>query len=187
MAQLSTNVLKPGMKVMLDHEPHSILENNYTKPGKGQAFNRIKLRNLKNNRVIERTLKSGDCLMSADVQEVEVQYLYNDGTFWNFMDMETFEQYQVSEQSMGETKIWLKGQELCSLTLLNNEPLNVTPPNFVILKVVDTDPGLRGDTAGNSDKRATLETGVVVRVPLFVQIGDLVKVDTRDSRYITRE
>jgi elongation factor P len=187
MAQLSTNELKPGTKVMLDHEPHSILENNYIKPGKGQAFNRIKLRNLKNNRVIERTLKSGDRLMSADVQEIEVQYLYNDGTFWNFMATETFEQYQVSEQGMGETKLWLKGQELCSLTLLNNEPLNVTPPNFVILKVVETDPGLRGDTAGNSDKRATLETGVVVRVPLFVQINDLVKVDTRDSRYITRQ
>lgn len=187
MAYYSTNELKNGMKIMLDNEPYTILENDYVKPGKGQAFNRIKIRNLKNNRVIERTLKSGDSLLAADVYDIEVQYLYNDGQAWHFMATDdTCEQYAADAAVVAPAKQWLKEQDLCTLTLFNGAPLTVAPPNFVTLKITDTDPGVRGDTSGGGGKPATLETGAVVRVPLFIQIGELIKVDTRTGEYLSR-
>ncbi|OIZ99077.1 elongation factor P [Rickettsiella grylli] len=186
MTVYTTNELKNSMKVMLDNDPYVILENNYVKPGKGQAFNRIKLRNLKNNRVIERTLKSGDTLQAADVFDIEVHYLYNDSHIWHFMDPVTFEQYAADRQVVNQAKLWLKEQDLCILTLFNGSPLCVTPPNFVNLKIVETDPGLRGDTSGGGGKPARLETGAIVRVPLFVQTGELIKVDTRTGEYLSR-
>lgn len=186
MATYSTNEFKAGLKVMLDHDPASILENEYVKPGKGQAFNRVKLRNLKTGRVIERTFKSGDSLPGADVVDIEVQYLYFDGSTWHFMDPVSFEQYSADENAVGEAKIWLKEQDTCTVTLYNGQPLSITPPNFVILAITETDPGVRGDTSGGGGKPATLETGAVVRVPLFVQTGELIKVDTRTATYLAR-
>jgi elongation factor P len=186
MAYYSTNELKNGMKVMLDNEPYTILENDYVKPGKGQAFNRIKFRNIKNNRVIERTLKSGDSLLAADVLDVEAQYLYNDSHIWHFMAADTFEQYAADASAVAEAKQWLKEQDICTLILFNGSPLAVVPPNFVILKIVDTDPGVRGDTSSGGTKPATLETGAIVRVPLFIQIGESIKVDTRTGDYLSR-
>ncbi|MES2998066.1 MAG: elongation factor P [Pseudomonadota bacterium] len=186
MAYYSTNELRNGMKVMLDNEPYTILENDYVKPGKGQAFNRIKFRNIKNNRVIERTLKSGDSLLAADVFDIEVQYLYNDGHVWHFMAAESFEQYAADASAVAEAKQWLKEQDICVLTLFNGSPLTVAPPNFVTLKIIDTDPGVRGDTSGGGGKPATLETGAIVRVPLFIQIGESIKVDTRTGIYLSR-
>lgn len=186
MATFSTNEFKGGLKVMLDGDPCSILENEYVKPGKGQAFNRVKLRNLKTGRVIERTFKSGDALEGADVMDVEMQYLYYDGSHWHFMSPESFEQHAVDENVIGEAKLWLKEQDTCVVTLYNGAPLAITPPNFVVLTVTDTDPGLKGDTSGGGSKPATLDTGAVVRVPLFVNIGDLLKIDTRTGTYISR-
>jgi len=186
MATFSTNEFKSGLKLMLDGDPCSIMENEFVKPGKGQAFNRVKFRNLKTGRVIERTFKSGDTLESADIMEMDMEYLYNDGEFYHFMVPETYEQYAANLNLVGDAKKWLKGQEKCVVTLWNNEPLLVTPPNFVVLKITDTDPGLRGDTSGGGGKSATLETDAVVRVPLFVNIGDLIKVDTRTGEYLSR-
>jgi len=186
MGFYSTNEFKPGLKVMLDNDPASILENEYVKPGKGQAFNRVKFRNLKTGRVIERTLKSGDTMPSADVMDIDAQYLYNDGEFWHFMQPETFEQYIADKNAVEDAKKWLKEQDVCIITLFNGQPLTVAPPNFVILKIVETDPGVRGDTSGGGGKPATLETGAVVRVPLFVQTGELVRVDTRTGEYMSR-
>jgi elongation factor P len=186
MTTYSTNEMRPGHKVMMDNDPCIVLENEYVKPGKGQAFNRIKFRNLKTSRVIERTLKSGDTMPGADVADIEVQYLYNDGTFWHFMAPDTFEQYTADKNAVGENAIWLKEQAECTITLFNGNPLTITPPNFVVLAVTETDPGLKGDTSGGGGKPATLETGAVVRVPLFVQIGDLIKVDTRTGDYLSR-
>ena len=186
MSNFNTSEFKSGLKVMLDNEPCNILENEFVKPGKGQAFNRVKLRNLKTGRVIERTFKSGDTLPGADVVDIEMQYLYNDGTHWHFMDPITFEQYSVSETAVSESKQWLKEQDICMVTLWNNAPLNVTPPNFAILKIVETDPGVRGDTSGAGSKPAILESGATVKVPLFVQIGELIKVDTRIGSYVSR-
>ncbi len=186
MSMISTNEFKNGVKVMLDGDPCSILENEYVKPGKGQAFNRVKLRNLKTCRVLEKTFKSGDSLEAADALDVELQYLYNDGEMWNFMSPTTFEQYSVSAKVLGDNAKWLKEQDICLVTLWNNLPISVTPPIFVTLRVTETDPGLRGDTATGGSKPATLETGAVVRVPLFIDIGDVLKIDTRTGEYMAR-
>ncbi len=186
MASYNTSEFRSGLKVMLDNDPCSIVENEFVKPGKGQAFSRVKIRNLKTGRMLERTFKSGDSLEAADVVDVDMQYLYNDGEFWHFMNSESFEQLAVVQDSIGDIGKWLKEQNECIVTLWNNQILCVTPPNFVILKVVDTDPGVRGDTSGGGGKPATLETGAVVRVPLFVEIGELLKVDTRNGEYVSR-
>ena len=115
-----------------------------------------------------------------------MQYLYNDDQHWHFMVPETYEQYAVSGEVVDEASKWLKEQDICVVTLWNNEPILITPPTFVILKITETDPGLKGDTSGGGGKPATLETGAVVRVPLFVQLGEIIKVDTRTSEYVSR-
>ncbi len=186
MATFSTNEFKSGLKLMLDGDPCSIIENEFVKPGKGQAFNRVKFRNLKTGRVIERTFKSGETLEGADVMETDMEYLYNDGDLYHFMEPDTYEQHAANLETVGEAAKWLKGQEKCVVTLWNNDPILVTAPNFVVLEVTETDPGLRGDTSGGGSKAATLETGAVVRVPLFLNIGDLIKVDTRTGEYLGR-
>jgi len=186
MATYSTNEFKAGMKLMLDSDPCAIIENEFVKPGKGQAFSRVKIRNLKNGRVIERTFKSGESVEAADVVDLDMQYLYNDGEFFHFMDPESFEQYQADASAVNDAKLWLKDQDMCVVTLWNDAPISVTPPNFVDLSVAETDPGLKGDTSGGGGKPATLETGAVVRVPLFVQIGELLKIDTRTGEYVSR-
>jgi elongation factor P len=174
MASYSTNEFKGGLKIMLDNDPCSIIENEFVKPGKGQAFSRVKIRNLRTGRVIERTFKSSESVEAADVVEIEMQFLYYDGEFWHFMVPDTFEQYSAGENALGDAKMWLKDQDVCTVTLWNDQPLSVTPPNFVELTITETDPGLKGDTSGGGGKPATLETGAVVRVPLFVQMGELV-------------
>ncbi|QRN04867.1 elongation factor P [Legionella sp. MW5194] len=186
MAIYGSNDLKNGLKVMVDGAPCNIVECEFVKPGKGQAFTRIKIRNLKTGRVVERTLKSNETLSSADVTDVEMQYLYNDGEQWHFMVPDNFEQYAISTETLADSAQWLKEQDICMVTLWNNEPIQVTPPNFVILTITETDPGLKGDTSGGGGKPATLETGAVVRVPLFVQTGELIKVDTRKGEYVSR-
>lgn len=186
MATYSTNEFKSGLKVMLDGQPCNIIENEFVKPGKGQAFNRVKLRNLNTGRVLEKTFKSGESLPAADVVEMELQYLYNDGEMFHFMHPETYEQYAASETAVGEAKNWIKEQDNCTVTLWNGEPIAVTASNFVSLKVTETDPGLKGDTATGGSKPATLETGAVVRVPLFINEGDLLKIDTRTGEYVSR-
>jgi elongation factor P len=186
MATFSTNEFKSGLKLIIDGDPCAIIENEFVKPGKGQAFNRVKIRNLKTGRVIERTFKSGETVEAADVMETQMQYLYNDGEFYHFMVSDTYEQYATHLDTIGDTAKWLKGQEECVVTLWNNDPIAVTPPNFVVLEVTETDPGLRGDTSSGGGKPATLETGAIVRVPLFVNIGDLIKVDTRTGEYLSR-
>jgi elongation factor P len=186
MATYSTNEFKGGLKIMLDNDPCSIIENEFVKPGKGQAFNRVKIRNLKTGRVIERTFKSGETVEAADVMETDMQYLYTDGEFWHFMDPDSYEQIAAGEAAVAEAKKWLKEQDGCQVTLWNGVPISVTPPNFVELEVTETDPGVRGDTSGGGGKPATLQTGAVVRVPLFINIGEVVKVDTRTGEYVGR-
>ena len=186
MASYSTNEFRSGFKIILDGDPYNIVENEFVKPGKGQAFNRVKVRNLHTGRVIERTFKSGESVEAADVFELDVQYLYNDGDFWHFMEPESFEQHACSKEMMGDNAKWLKEEDKCQMTLYNGSPLSVVPPNFTELKIVDTDPGLRGDTSGGGGKPATLETGAVVRVPLFVNQDEVIKVDTRTGEYVSR-
>jgi elongation factor P len=186
MATYSTSEIRSGMKVILEGDPYAIVDNEFVKPGKGQAFNRIKVRNLKTGRTIERTFKSGDTLEAADVMDVEMQYLYSDGDFFHFMVPDNFEQYATGKDVVGENAQWLKDGMICIVTLWNNVPLLVTPPAHVELKIVETDPGVRGDTATGGQKPARLETGAVVRVPLFINEGEVIRVDTRTGEYISR-
>jgi elongation factor P len=187
MANISTNEFKSGLKVLLEGDPCSILENEFVKPGKGQAFNRVRLRNLKTGRVWERTFKSGESIEAADVMESDMEYLYNDGEFWHFMRTDdSYEQLAASESAVGEAKNWLKEQEVCQVSLWIEAPISVTVPNFVELEVTETDPGLKGDTAQGGTKPATLQTGAVVKVPLFINIGDVLKIDTRSGEYVSR-
>ena len=186
MATYSTSEFKSGLKLMIDGDPFSVLENEFVKPGKGQAFNRVKLRNLKTGRVLERTFKSGDTMEGADVVELNLQYLYNDGEMWHFMDTDSYEQYMADAAAVADTAQWLKGEEICMVTLWNGSPLSVSPPNFVSLRITETDPGVRGDPASGGSKPATLETGAVVKVPLFIETGEVLKIDTRTGEYVSR-
>lgn len=187
MATFSTNEFKAGLKVMLEGDPCSILENEFVKPGKGQAFNRVRLRNLLTGRVWERTFKSGDTLEGADVQDMDMEYLYTDGEFWHFMKTDgSFEQIAADQKAVAEVLNWLKEQDVYMVTVWNEAPIAVSPPNFVELEVTATDPGLKGDTAQGGTKPATLSTGAVVKVPLFVEIGDVLRVDTRTGEYMNR-
>ncbi|PIE39582.1 MAG: elongation factor P [Gammaproteobacteria bacterium] len=186
MANYSTNEFRSGLKVMLDGDPCSILDNEFVKPGKGQAFNRVKLRNLKTGRVWERTFKSGESLEGADVMDRSMEYLYTDGEFWHFMEPDTYEQYQADEKAVADARQWLKEQDVCEVTLYNGSPLSVAPPNFVELEITETDPGLKGDTASGGSKPATLSTGAVVKVPLFLSQGEVIRVDTRTGEYVSR-
>lgn len=186
MANYSTNEFKRGLKIMLDGDPYNIVENEFVKPGKGQAFNRVKVRNLKTGRVVERTFKSNESVEGADVMDTDMQYLYNDGEAWHFMDPNTFEQISADAAAVGDEAKWLKEQDTCVVTLWNGVPISVTPPNHVVLTVTETDPGVRGDTATGGTKPAICDTGAVVNVPLFIDVGDLLKVDTRTGEYISR-
>lgn len=187
MANYSTNEFKGGLKVMVDGDPCSIVENELVKPGKGQAFNRVKLRNLMTGRVGEKTFKSGDSLEGADVMDLEMEYLYTDGDMWHFMKTDgSFEQYAVEKKALGDTVKWLKEQVPYTITLWNDKAISVTPPNFIELEVVETDPGLKGDTAQGGSKPATLSSGAVVRVPLFINQGEVLKIDTRSGDYVSR-
>ena len=186
MATYSTNEFKGGLKIMQDGDPCSIVENEFVKPGKGQAFSRVKIRNLKTGRVVEKTFKSGESVEAADVMDTNMQYLYTDGEFWHFMDPNTFEQMGAPETAVADVKLWLKEQDTVEVTLWDGVPLTVTPPNFVELKITQTDPGLKGDTAQGGTKPATMETGAVIKVPLFIEEGEVIKIDTRSGEYAGR-
>lgn len=186
MASYNTNEFRSGLKIILDGDPYNIVANEFVKPGKGQAFNRVRIRNLKTGKTVDKTFKSGESVEAADVVDTDMQYLYADGEFWHFMMPDTFEQYAADESSVGDARNWLKEQDVCQITLWNNTPIIVLPPNFVELEIVETDPGLKGDTASGGVKPAKLSTGAVVRVPLFLEQGETIRVDTRSKEYVSR-
>ncbi|HWM28337.1 MAG TPA: elongation factor P [Woeseiaceae bacterium] len=186
MATYNTSEFRSGLKILMDGDPCVIIENEFVKPGKGQAFSRVRIKNLKTGRTVDKTFKSGDSVTSADVVDTDMQYLYSDGEFWHFMVPDTFEQYAADQKAIADAKDWLKEQDTCQITLWNNVPLLVSPPNFVELEIVETDPGIRGDTASGGVKPAKLSTGAVVRVPLFVEQGEIIRVDTRSGDYVSR-
>ena len=171
---------------MIDGNPCIIVENEFVKPGKGQAFNRVRIKNLKSGKTVDKTMKSGESVEAADVVDTDMQFLYADGEFWHFMMPETFEQYAADASAIGDAKNWISDGDICSVTLWNDAPLIVLPPNFVELEIVESDPGVKGDTASGGVKPATLSTGAVVRVPLFVDQNEIIKVDTRSREYVSR-
>jgi elongation factor P len=187
MASYSTNEFKAGLKVMLEGDPCAIIENEFVKPGKGQAFNRVRLRNLKTGRIWERTFKSGESLDAADVVESEMEFLYSDGELWHFMKTDgSFDQIEAGKEVVGDALQWLKEQGAYTVVLWNDQPISVSPPNFIELEVAETDPGMRGDTATGGTKPAKLATGAVIKVPLFISVGDRLRVDTRTGEYVSR-
>jgi elongation factor P len=186
MANYNTNEFRSGLRILIDRHPCIIVENEFVKPGKGQAFNRVRIRNLKTGKTVDKTFKSGESVEAADVVDTEMQYLYTDGEFWHFMLQDTFEQFAADEAAMGESRNWITDGDICHITLWNNTPLIVAAPNFVELEITETDPGVKGDTASGGGKPATLVTGAIVRVPLFVDQGETIKVDTRSKEYVSR-
>lgn len=186
MATYNLNQVKTGLKIMVDGDPCVIVGCEFVKPGKGQAFTKVKYKNYKTERVNEKTLKASDTFEGADVIDKDMQYLYTDGRSWTFMDPDTYDQIEADAAALGDSTQYLKEEDMCQVTLLEGNPIVVTPPNFVILEITETDPGVKGDTSGGGNKPATTETGAVIRVPLFVQIGEKIKVDTRTGEYVSR-
>ena len=186
MASYNTNEFRSGLRILIDQYPCIIVENEFVKPGKGQAFNRVRIRNLKTGKTVDKTFKSGESVEAADVMDTDMQYLYADGEFWHFMAPESFEQYAADAAAIGDARNWISDGDVCQVTLWNNSPLIVAAPNFVELEITETDPGVKGDTASGGVKPATLSTGAVVRVPLFVDQGEIIKVDTRSKEYVSR-
>lgn len=183
---ISTNDFHTGLTIELDGEVYTVVDFQHVKPGKGSAFVRSKLKNVKTGYVIERTFRAGEKLPRAHIDYREMQYLYSSGDDNYFMDTSTYEQLVLSNETLGDAKKYLKENMVIGVQMYEGAPIGVELPNFVELAVVDTDPGLRGDTATGGSKPATLETGAVVQVPLFVNVGDVIRVDTRTGQYLER-
>lgn len=187
MSSVSTNEIRVGMKVEVDKEPYLIINNEFVKPGKGQAFNRIKMKNMKSARVIERTYKSGEKIDLADVEEAEMRFVYKDSDGVVFMDEKTFDQITISNELIGNNAQWLMEEVVFHVVFYKGEPIEIVPPTFMEMLITETAPGVRGDTAsGRVLKPATTETGAKIQVPIFVEEGEKVKVDTRTCEYVSR-
>lgn len=183
---ISTNDFRTGLTIELDGDVYQVIEFQHVKPGKGAAFVRSKLRNMRTGAVIEKTFNAGEKIPRARIERREVQYLYNDGSNYNFMDMETYDQLAMTKEQLGDAVKFLKENMTINLLLFQGKSIGVDLPNFVELEVVDTTPGIKGDTASGGSKPATLETGYVVQVPFFINVGDVLQIDTRTGQYIKR-
>jgi len=183
---ISVNDFRNGLTIELDGEVWQVVEFQHVKPGKGSAFVRTKLKNVKNGNTIEKKFNAGEKVETAHVERREMQYLYNDGSDYVFMDNENYEQLTLSREVLGDGVKWLKENMNVYIAMYNGEILGVDLPNFVELKVVETEPGVKGDTATGATKRAVLETGATVLVPLFVEQDDVIRVDTRSGEYLDR-
>ncbi len=179
--------LRKGLKIVIDGEPYIITEFEFSKPGKGQALYRCKLKNMLTGYTMDRTYRSGDKFEPANLNEVKMQFLYKDGDGYHFMNMTTYEQIDMTEEQVGEAKNFLKENMEVSLLFFDETPISIDLPNFVELEVVDAPPGVKGDTATGATKPATLETGYTLQVPLFIEEGDILKIDTRTGQYVERK
>ena len=187
MPSISTNDVRSGMKVELDKEPYLIVGNEFVKPGKGQAFNRIKMKNMKTSRVVEKTFKSGEKMELADVEERQMRFLYKEADGAVFMDDETFDQISLHTDLIGNNQQWLMEETPFQIIFYKGEPIEISPPTFMEMLITETAPGIRGDTAsGRVLKPAVTETGAKVQVPIFVEEGEKIKVDTRTCEYVSR-
>ncbi len=187
MSQATINEVKPGMKIELDNEPYLVVSNEFVKPGKGQAFNRIKLKNFLTSRVVEKTYKSGEKLFLADIEETKRRLLYLEQDAAVFMDDKTFEQTTIPFTVIKENQKWLKDDVVYDLIFYKGNAIDLIPPTFMELEITETAPGVRGDTAsGRVLKPATLETGAKIQIPIFINENEKVKVDTRTSEYVSR-
>lgn len=187
MASVSTNEIKVGMKVEVEKEPYLIISNEFVKPGKGQAFNRIKMKNMITARVVEKTYKSGEKIDLADIEESSMRFLYKEPDGAVFMDEKTFDQITIPNTLLGQNQQWLMEEIVYHVTFYKGEPIELVPPTFMEMTIVDTAPGVRGDTAsGRVMKPAVTETGAKIQVPIFIEQGEKIKVDTRTCEYASR-
>jgi elongation factor P len=181
-----TSDIRKGLKVLMDGNPYTIVEFQFVKPGKGAAFTRTKFKNLLTGAVVERNIRSGEKLEPANVEERAMQFLYKEADDLVFMDEKNYEQVTVSKDLVGQSHDLMKDNMPCSVLFFNERPVDVSLPTFVMLEVTASEPGVRGDTSGNVTKPATVETGAEVAVPLFIRVGDMIKIDTRTHEYVER-
>lgn len=186
MPSYNTSEFKKGLKVQIDGDPYILIECQFVKPGKGNALYKCRLRNLLRGTVLDRTYKGGDSLDAADIEEIDAQFLYRQGEQWVFMCNDTFEQYEISTEQVDAAGKYLKEGMMCAIMLFNGQPISIAAPNHVVLKVEYCEPAVRGNTATSLTKPVKLETGAEVVCPSFVDIGDLIKVDTRTDEYLER-
>ena len=178
--------LRKGLKIEIDGDPYVIAQFQFVKPGKGQALYKCRLKNMINGSQFDRTYRSGEKFKEADLAEVEMEYLYYDGGNYCFMNTDNYEQEFLTEEQLGDSKDLLKENTVCGALLFDGKPIGITLPNFVELRIKKTDPWVKGDTASGDSKPATLETGLILQVPPFVEEGELVKIDTRTGQYVER-
>ena len=183
---VSTNEIRVGMKVEVDKEPYLIIANEFVKPGKGQAFNRIKMKNMINSRVVERTYKSGEKLDLADIEETQMRFLYKESDGAVFMDEKTFDQITIPNSVIGNNEPWLMEEVVFQVIFYKGNVIEILPPTFMEMKIIETAPGVRGDTSGRVLKPAKTETGAEIQVPIFIEEGEKIKVDTRTGEYVSR-
>lgn len=187
MAHTTTNEVKGGMKVVIDGQPYSVVSNEYMKPGKGRAINRIRIKHLITGRTIEKTFTSGDKVDLADVEEIYMRMLYKEGDGVVFMNETNFEQLAIPNSVIGDTMNWLLEDNVYDIVFYNGEPVTVEAPTFMDLNIVETMPGDRGNTAsGRVLKPAKVETGATVQIPIFVEEGEKIRIDTRTGEYVSR-
>jgi elongation factor P len=183
---ITTQQFKNGMAIIYDGKTWVIVDFQHVKPGKGGAFVRTKLKELKSGRVVDITFRAGEKLEDVRLEQKNLQYLYNDGDSYHFMETDTYEQFALPADFVGEAAKWLKENDMATVQIAGGEMIGVEAPMFVDLEVTETDPGFKGDTVQGGTKPATLETGAIVQVPMFINSGDKIRIDTRDGRYITR-
>ena len=186
MVNISTNEFKAGIKVIFNNEPHMIIQNEFVSPGKGQAFNRIKLKNLINNKILEKTLRSGDSLVAAEIEEITVQFLFTQANIWHFMNTTDYSQISIDNKIIGDNKFWINTSDTYQILIWDGNPINILVPNFVEMKILEADYTTKSDTITTSMKNAILECGANIRVPIFIEVGDVIKIDTRSIKYISR-
>ena len=183
---LSINDIKSGLTIFVDNDVYMVVETQHVKPGKGAAFTRAKMRNMKTGNILDRTFRGDEKINEAFVEERKLQYLYSSGNIYNFMDQENFEEITLSEEVLGDKKKFLKDNLDVAAYFYKDEVLSVNLPNFVEYEITHTEPGIKGDTSKSGTKPAQIETGATIQVPLFINAGDRIKVDTRSGGYVER-
>jgi len=186
MGTLGINELRKNVKILIDDQPWQIIDSDFVKPGKGQAFTRCRIRNYLTGNTIERTFKNNEKIQTADVEDIGCQYLYSDGEDFHFMDNTSYDQFRMSAKQMGSTGNWMQENMDCRVLFWNSRPMSVALPNTVTLEITECEPGAKGDTAQGATKPATLVTGAIVNVPLFINQGDTIKIDTDTGKYLER-
>jgi elongation factor P len=181
-----TSDIRKGLKIQIDGEPYAVVEFQFVKPGKGTAFTRTRIKNLITGAVLDRTFRTGEKLEPANIEEREMQFLYHEGDSYHFMDTSTYDQMIITDDVLGDSAQLMPDNINVTVLIFNERPVGVTLPNFVELEVTHTEPGIKGDTASGATKPATLSTGAVINVPLFIEEGEILKIDTRTGEYIER-